>query len=197
MVHAIHKQEAKTPSIRVKARKEQLEAFANLSAFVMDVQTELMAVHDSPLAKVQEALITPFIEEDLNLITELERHLAEHHPDFKPARVSVLKELIEEHTQKGKKQVSQPLLMDVNVAAGELAASELKLILDKAKHDLTLVTSYRNKLATEEPAKYHELLVYKIRRAAHAKQTVTMLIGADTDGVSRKGKYQAVKFTDT
>ena len=165
-----------------------MEALANLSACVMGAQTELMAVHDIPLAKVQEALATPFIEEDMNLITELEGHLAEHHPEFKPAPVSVLKDLIEEHTQKGNQQVSQSLLMDVYVAAGELAASELNLLLDKANHDLTLGTHYHNKQATDESAKYHELLAYKIRRAAHAKHTMTKLIGADTGGGSRKGK---------
>ena len=96
-------------------------------------------------------------------------HLAERHPDFKPARITALQQLIEDHTQKGDKQVSQSLPMDVNVAAGELATSELNLFLEKAKHDRTQVTNYHNKLATAESAKYHEHLSYKVRRASQCQ----------------------------
>ena len=200
VAHVIHEQEAKVAALRTKFKKERLESLAALSAFVVDVQTELMASHDIPLEKVQETLITPFVEGELNLLTELEGHLAERHPEFKPARITALKQLIEDHMQKGDKEVSQSLLMDINVAAAELSTSELNLLLDKAKHDLTQVTNYHNKLATAESAKYHEHLSYKVRRASHAKQTVMKLVGADADEATcsdcRKGKHQVIHFTD-
>ena len=88
-------------------------------------------------------------------------------------------------------------MMDVKVAAGNLTASEFKLLMDKAKHDLMVFTNYKHKLASAESAAYHDRLAYKQQRAQAARKTVTRLLGYDAENTSRTGhvRHQIVQLT--
>ena len=64
---------------------------------------------------------------------------------------------------------------DVNVAAGELLDAELKLIVNKIKHDAAAYRSYVNQMANEESSAYHERLAYRQQRCKHAYATISRL----------------------
>ena len=91
------------------------------------------------------------------------------------------------------------ILIRVQVAAGDLAAAEFKLLIDKASHDLGLFRGYMSRLRTAESTMYHARLAHMQRRAEAAKAVVCKLIGLDqgaSGSCQKVSRYQVAGLTD-
>ena len=101
-----------------------------------------------------------------------------------------------DHKTMGDNIVSVSSMMEVQSAAGDLAAAEFKLLLDKASHDLAVFKNYKSKLQSVESAMYHARLAHLQRRAEVAQNTVSRLLRMDRGkGDLRLSRYQLCYLT--
>ena len=175
-----------------------MEEAAQLCALAADLMEETLGSCDLSESSVHNGFIEPLLSNDINLIVELQGHLAEKKDTFGPLSVTILRNLINDHKSAGDKHVSASSAMEIQVAADDLAASEFKLLMEKAHYDVLLYQNYLLKMSNSEAAAYHERLAYKQRRLATGKKVIAKLMGDNRDGVATTAsakKYQVVHIT--
>ena len=119
---------------------------------------------------------------------------AKRYPEFTASSVPQLASLIADHQASVDNMGACALMvMDVNVATCNLEDKEFKLMMSKLEHDIAVFNNYKNQMANEESAAYHERLTYMQQRCKHASTTVEKLFASE--GRPLSNRHECVKIT--
>ena len=143
--------------MRTKATKPALEEAAQVAALTLDCVEECRAQHPIHPDMIQKSFLKLYEENDLNLVAEMQGHLAEKSDTFTYMSVTAMSNLVKDHVASSNDQTAAKASFEVNVAASDLATAEYNLILEKATHDQKLIAQYLDKVrfleSQEQPKK--------------------------------------------
>jgi hypothetical protein len=159
----------KMPALRRKIDKSALEELAQLAAFLTNTCADILTVAPVSKDRLQELYIQPWIAGDSNIDIEIRSHVAEKSDRFALKDVSVLRDILENHTNHANASMTHTSFKNLDVEAAGLEKSSMELVLTQVAFDAKVYRNWSTKVRDREAAMYHQLLDWRNSRATKAK----------------------------